>query len=322
MYSGLVLINKMVMQLSDKKKVIFIGGTAYSGSTFLDMVLANSPDGFSCGEINALFYPYRKHHLNPVCGCGDSACDVWRVVKEGGVKRLYQTIFELYPEVNVIVDSSKDPAWIRNRSNDLREAGIAVEHVLIWKTPEEFFASRSKRGKTKGWEREWVNYHRYYFSRIENWVSLPYKVLVSSVDALEQLCDLVGISFFEGKEEYWNKKHHTLFGNTSAKIHLYDKKSNSYKQCQKKINSSIEKGDSQGITHKAVYYNSSGLPAETIILHSTTKKIREVLSATSMSRGETFSSDDKNILKQVKAGRVYIFYQLLKGVFNRKRKPG
>ena len=57
------------------KKVIFIGGTSYSGSTFFDMILANDPKGFSCGEVNALFNPYRPHHTDPLCGCGDINCD-------------------------------------------------------------------------------------------------------------------------------------------------------------------------------------------------------------------------------------------------------
>jgi len=307
------------MQTSDDKKVIFIGGTAYSGSTFLDMVLANAPDGFSCGEVNALFYPYRKHHLNPVCGCGEAACTLWREVKKGGVKRLYQTIFELCPEVNIVVDSSKDPNWIRERSNELREAGISVENILIWKTPEEFFASRSKRGKAKGWEREWVNYHRYYFSQIENWISLPYKQLAASIEVLEQLCNLIGIPFFDGKEEYWNKKHHTLFGNTSAKIHLYDKQSTSYKQCQRNLHSSVEEESSKQIKHRAVYYNTFGLPGEKINLKPVTRKISEILLSTAMLKSENFSSEIKGDLIRSEAGILYILYQHLRRVYNKKR---
>lgn len=53
------------------KTAIFIGGSSYSGSTLLDMMLASGEDGFSAGEVSALFYPYRPHHINPECvnGC-------------------------------------------------------------------------------------------------------------------------------------------------------------------------------------------------------------------------------------------------------------
>lgn len=60
------------------KKVIFIGGTSYSDSTFLDMILANDPSGFSCGEVLALFHPTRSYHIDPLCGCGDRDCDFER----------------------------------------------------------------------------------------------------------------------------------------------------------------------------------------------------------------------------------------------------
>ncbi len=294
------------------KKVIFVGGTSYSGSTFLDMVLANSQDAFSCGEVNALFYPYRRHHLNPECGCGNPACNVWRIVKQGGVKQLYQTIFELYPEINIIVDSSKDPLWIRNRSKDLKEACIAVENVLIWKSPEEFFASRSKRGQSKGWQQEWINYHRYYFSLVDNWISLPYEQLARTADTLEQLCGQLGIPYFEGKEEYWYKIHHTLFGNTSAKIHLYDKKSSNFRRCQNELNSTIEGGGSENITHKAVYYSSSAASDEALKLRPITKKIKSILTESSLSNAKDFSKDKKLRLNRLKMGWMYDMYRKLK----------
>ena len=46
-----------------ERMVIFVGGTSFSGSTLVDMMLANDPAGLSCGEVYAIFYPYRRHHL-------------------------------------------------------------------------------------------------------------------------------------------------------------------------------------------------------------------------------------------------------------------
>lgn len=305
------------MHALNNKKVIFVGGTSFSGSTFLDMVLANSKDGFSCGEVNAFFYPYRKHHLNPECGCGDPSCKVWSTVKQGGVKKLYHTIFELFPEVNIIVDSSKNPTWIRSRSKDLKDAGIAVENVLIWKTPQEFFASCLKRGRVNGWQRAWINYHRYYFGLIDNWFSLPYQQLVRTEEALEQLCSQLGISYFKGKEEYWNKTHHTLFGNTSAKIHLYDEKSVNFKRCKSELSSTIEETQGRTIAHKSVYYNLSDLPEKTVKLRDITKNIESVLSKIYMEKNEAIGGNVKHEIDQLKAGKmheiVYLLRQFVRG---------
>ena len=52
-----------------EKKVVFIGGSSYSGSTFLDMILStNGDNGFFADEVSA-FYLYRSHHINPECRC-------------------------------------------------------------------------------------------------------------------------------------------------------------------------------------------------------------------------------------------------------------
>lgn len=203
------------------KKVIFVGGTSYSGSTFLDMILSNDQKGFSCGEVVALFNPYRKHHINPECGCGEKHCEFWQKVLEGGKKKLYQTIYELMPDIEFIVDSSKDPQWIASQTKNLQVQNLKVKNILIWKTPIEFGKSLIKRNRIKELEKSWINYHRLYFTLVNNWKSIRYYDLTNNPMYLKDLCEYLEIQYFHGKEKYWEKKHHTLFGNTSAKIHLY-----------------------------------------------------------------------------------------------------
>jgi len=221
------------------KHVIFIGGTSYSGSTFLDMILANSPKGFSCGEVDAIFWPYRKKHVRFECGCGDHNCRIWHDIKKSGVRNLYLNIFDKHPEVEFIVDSSKNPAWIQNQVRDLNRCGIKVKNVLIWKTPEEFLHSRIKRNEKNGWRRAWINYHRLYFYMVKDWDAVRYSELVRSRGVLGRLCDKLEIPYFEGKERFWEKTHHTLFGNTSAKIHLYDRTSANYQECESVLDSRL-----------------------------------------------------------------------------------
>ena len=241
------------------KKVIFVGGTAYCGSTFLDMILANSSHGFSCGEVYALFNPFRKHHIDYECGCGDPDCEIWETVKKAGATNLYQRIFEIFPDLDFIVDSSKDPLWISDRIKDLTGSGIQVKNILIWKSPEEFYSSRMKRNQKRGWKRSWINYHKLYFRNVDQWIAASYRNFATFPDVLERICKRLKIPFFEGKQNYWEKKHHTLFGNTSAKIHLYERQSESFKNCKAKFNSTISQLDSNNCQHdvyREIYYEA------------------------------------------------------------------
>ncbi len=70
----------------------------------------------------------------------------------------------MFPEVEFIVDSSKDPFWIRSQSENLRRKGIQAKNILIWKTPLEFAYSCQRRDHFEDWDGRWIDYHRRYFS--------------------------------------------------------------------------------------------------------------------------------------------------------------
>jgi hypothetical protein len=237
--------------MEDDKKVIFIGGTSYSGSTFFDMMIGNDPSGFSCGEVNALFYPKKEHHLNPSCGCSSKDCSIWNKVRKGGKNRLYVTLFELMPQIKFIVDSSKDPFWIESQTNNLKTQGIGFKSLLIWKNPYELAYSFHKKDRSK-WDQIWLNYHRTYTTLVENWRSVPYSELTNNPETLENVCRYLEIPYFENKKKFWEKSHHLLFGNNTARVHLYpDKNSNDIK-LNKKPGKSNSKSDKKKF--RSIYY--------------------------------------------------------------------
>src|SRR5690606_13273317 len=123
------------------------GGTSYSGSTFFHLTLANDPAGFAVGEVKHLFRPTKERHARPTwsCGCGDPNCDLWPRVKRNGEDRLYETIFEIHPEVEFIVDASKNVVWIDDQTANLKRQGIETRSIVIWKTLAEFAHSLQKR---------------------------------------------------------------------------------------------------------------------------------------------------------------------------------
>jgi hypothetical protein len=56
---------------------------------------------------------------------------------------------------------------------------------------------------------------------VDFWHSVRYSNLTTSTDTLRHLRECIGRECFDGKRRYWDKSHHTLFGNHSAKLHLY-----------------------------------------------------------------------------------------------------
>ena len=221
------------------RKVIFIGGTSYSGSTLTDLILSHDPRGFSCGELSAYVHPFREKHLHADCGCGDENCGIWRQVDTSRRKHIHQQLFELFPDVEFLVDSSKSPIWIQEQNRALRAQGVDVHNVLVWKTPAEFHRSREKRGTEQGWAEDWITYHRRFFSLGIKWVSVPYRSLLDDPSVLERLCDSAGICNFSHKADYWKQQHHTLFGNASAKIHLHDIHSDAYQDFHTEISKTV-----------------------------------------------------------------------------------
>src|SRR5690606_35813358 len=102
-----------------KKQVIKVGGTVRSGTTIVGLILANQDKAISLGEVFHLFYPSKKNHFNKI---NELIVDSrWKNVIKGSPLNLYHNIFKNFPEIEIIIDSSKDPFWfketIKNENN-------------------------------------------------------------------------------------------------------------------------------------------------------------------------------------------------------------
>lgn len=241
------------------KKVIFIGGTSYSGSTFFHLTLANDPHGFGTGEVRHLFWPEKSRHVSAAwaCGCGDPSCTFWTRVKRNGEEHLYESIFEFNPDVEFVVDSSKNVIWVAQQSERLLRQGFEVYHLVIWKTLLEYAHSLQKRNrlnKDKGLA-NWPRYHRLYNSFIEDWRSVKYsEYTADQAIILRAVCDHLGISYFPGKERFWEKTHHVLGGNLSSRIHLHSKDSAGYQDVRLRVEASSRSLEGAESRHRRVYY--------------------------------------------------------------------
>jgi len=246
------------------KKVIFVGGTIYSGSTFFHLTLANDPRGFAIGEAKNWFQPTDVKHRrsNLVCQCGDPDCDLWYRVERNGMNHLYETIFDLHPGVEFIVDSSKYLTWIDSQTSRLAGQGIEVKHILIWKTLIEYAYSLQKRsaldadnGKALAY---WADYHQAFYSFFNDFGAVNYKNYTEEHQTtLREACNFLEIPYFEGKEQFWDKRHHSLGGNLAARIHLYSKDSSNYQDVVRRSNAGANQYDI-GVSeehHREIFYD-------------------------------------------------------------------
>jgi len=198
-------------------KVIFVGGTSFSGSTMLDMILSNDPHGNSLGEIIALFRPHREHHFQEIKKLKTDKD--WLKILDDGEKNLYQNLFNIYNNTEYFVDSSKDPNWIKKNIKILKNNNIDFKNVLIYKTPAELAHSFAKRNKINILDSHIEAYYKTYLYYIKDFRSVSYKQLVKEPKVLELLCNYLQIDYFIGKEKFWQKEHHTFFGNRRARVH-------------------------------------------------------------------------------------------------------
>lgn len=225
------------------KKVIFVGGTSHSGSTMLDMILANDEKGFSLGEVHYIFKPVRKHHYEEIDKLKKD--ENFKNIIKGGEKNLYKNLFRCFPDLDFVVDSSKDPFWISKQMKILDELTIEYKNVLIYKTPQELAHSFAKRNKLKKLEKSIKSYYRTYFYYISEFISISYKQLLQDEDAFKRLCNYLSIQYYEGKKQYWIKNHKTFFGSNRARAHTVNLKSKG----EEKIKNLTQEGEQK------LYYN-------------------------------------------------------------------
>lgn len=208
--------------MQNKKRVIFIAGSSYSGSTILNLILANDPKGMSLGEVRSLMHPYRKHHFTLREEFRSDSR--WKKIIDDGANKMYQNLFELFPEIDFFIDSSKDPLWIHRQSKMLKKEGYETNVVLIYKSPLEFAQSALKR-KQFNWQRKWVSYHQIFFYLINRYNQISYYDFVTTPkESIHSMCNKLQINFVEPKLNFWEKKNFNFFGNNHTNYQAIDGK--------------------------------------------------------------------------------------------------
>lgn len=204
--------------------LINVCGAARSGTTMLDLMLGNGPDAFSCGEVYAMFRPWMPHHFRAHCRCGQVPCSVWERIKHVPESKFHATVFKELG-VSFVGDSSKELCWLIDSQKWAVDNGIKVFKLLLWKDPVSLSYSHWKRGGgLMGWYSEFVSYYTKFFKTGLPFRSVNFNDLVSDPHRkLAEICAVVGMPYFDGKERFWEKQRHYLFGSQGVYLQVKEK---------------------------------------------------------------------------------------------------
>jgi len=213
-----------VIESASHKMLIMVCGAARSGTTMLDLMLGSSDAAFSTGEISRLFRPFRVHHKNPVCSCGEIDCAAWRGILDGDEPGFHARILQR-PGVDYVVDSSKDLRWVLDSNVWGHQNGIPVKNVLIWKDPIDLSYSYWRRGLPIDFYRPaFITYYGRFLRLKLPFIAVNYKELVTQPEVtLRTLCSALEMTFDESQLEFWKKRHHHFFGSAGTRKQVGDK---------------------------------------------------------------------------------------------------
>ena len=187
----------------------------------LDLIMGNAPDAFSCGEPFAWFRPFRRHHLAPDCTCGENPCHIWERIKSVPESQFHATVFKKFG-VNYVSDSSKELCWLIDTQTWADHNGIRVVNLLLWKDPIDLVYSHWKRDHSlNSWRRHFLSYYNDFFSAGLPFMSVYFNELVRDpARKIEDICSAIDMPYFAGKERFWEKRHHALYGSLDIQQQL------------------------------------------------------------------------------------------------------
>lgn len=214
------------------KTLINILSIPRSGSTLLDAMLGNAEDAFSCGEMYALYRPYRKQHFRPHCSCGEPDCSIWTKLQKVPESQVHQTLFQDMG-YDLVVDSSKDISWLEAQYRWLPES-VPIVNITIYKDPIQLCYSGWKRGQNQITDKQslinlFIKYYKRFLKLKIPFISVHYSSFIKNqADHLDSISKLIGIPFQSGRERFWETESHLLYGSKSIQEQIYNRAPRNY----------------------------------------------------------------------------------------------
>jgi hypothetical protein len=204
---------------------VAICGAGHSGSTLLGLALGSHSQCFYAGEAKkSTFFgdasvPLRKRACK-LCG---ERCPVWSRVAIPPEPDLYEALARI-TERPVIVDSTKDVAWIRERAAELDRAGVAQKRIVLTRDGRAVVNSRLRKYADEdparvidAWIEQVERTEALAAERPSDVIRVRYEVLATEPEAtLRRIAASLGLAFEPAMLRYEQAEHHPLGGNTGT----------------------------------------------------------------------------------------------------------
>lgn len=194
-----------------RKKVIQIGGTVRSGTTITGLLLGTTRNAMMLGEIEHLFKPYTTNHRRAIEVLKKDKA--WSRILSADKRDLYEAIFNEFPKVETLIDSSKDPFWFEDKA---RSSGVDIRVLVTYKKLHELDESFKKRDM-KNSRKVFVNYYRRFFTLFPNAKTCHSISLLSSEGNLKKVYAYLDLQYAKVNLEYDEEDHPNFFGSKTVK---------------------------------------------------------------------------------------------------------
>lgn len=196
-----------------KRMVAYILGTAYSGSSLLNLLLDSYRGVRGLGEAVNLLNLQTKAHCGR-CRLPAPRCPLYAAVRRDG---LYQSLFDFYGDCDVLVDSSKAVATCLRMHAFERQFDHRI--LLLSKSPHEFaYSYRGHHPETTPAAafRIYIDFYRGQLVQLERetWLkpwdclSVCYRELATRTERkLAQISDFLGLSHYVRNARFASDSH-------------------------------------------------------------------------------------------------------------------
>lgn len=206
---------------------ISICGAGHSGSTLLGMVLGTAPNAFYVGEGAKIRYLHdeKKPLKKRVCKICGEPCPVWSKFHWDRSRPLYRQVAE-HTGASIIVDSTKNPEWINERTAELRQSGDRSALVLLLRDGRAVINSRLRKYPERDPNQQitdWmaqVDRSEALFEAFEGpKIRIHYEEFASTPDpVVRRICEVAGIRYQPGMLDFSSRPHHPLGGNNGTQF--------------------------------------------------------------------------------------------------------
>ncbi|MEE2525474.1 sulfotransferase [Hyphobacterium sp. HN65] len=206
---------------------VMICGAGHSGSTLLGLILGRAANAFYMGEGGKVRYlhdlkkPLRKRACK-VCG---EDCPVWSGFHWDETQPLYRQVAD-HVGASTIVDSTKNPGWIKARTAELDAQGDKAVLIFLQRDGRAVLNSRFRKYPDKdaaeqieAWKGQIAASRDVFDAFHGEKIEVRYEQLATSPEAvIHSICELAGLPFDPAMLDFTRGESHPLGGNTGTQF--------------------------------------------------------------------------------------------------------